>query len=72
MLASAFFAVTSYRAVTTAAQLGVVDPTGVRRPPHTASGGGGGSGRRQRSASGPGFMARMEERWNRRRDENGR
>ena len=70
MLASAFFAVTSYRAVTTAAQLGVVDPTGVRRPPHTASGGG--SSRRQRSASGPGFMARMEERWNRRRDENGR
>ena len=71
MLASALFAVTSYRAVTTAARLGVVDPTGVRRPPHTASSGGG-SGRRQRSASGPGFMARMEERWNRRRDENGR
>ena len=71
MLASAFFAVTSYRAVTTAAQLGVVDPTGVRRPPHAASGGGGGA-RRQRGASGPGFMARMEERWNRRRDENGR
>ena len=37
MLATAFFAVTSYRAVTTAAQLGVVDPAGVRRPPHTAS-----------------------------------
>ena len=72
MLASAFFAVTSYRAVTTAAQLGVVDPTGVRRPPHTAGGGSGGTSRRQRSASGPGFMARMEERWNRRRDENGR
>jgi hypothetical protein len=71
MLASAFFAVTSYRAVTTAAQLGVVDPTGVRRPPHANSGGGGGV-RRQRSSSGQGFMARMEERWNRRRDENGR
>ena len=71
MLASAFFAVTSYRAVTTAAQLGVVDPTGVRRPPHAAAGGGTAS-RRQRSSSGQGFMARMEERWNRRRDENGR
>ena len=72
MLASAFFAVTSYRAVTTAAQLGVVDPTGVRRPPQRTASSGGGSSRRQRSASGPGFMARMEERWNRRRDENGR
>ncbi len=71
MLASAFFAVTSYRAVTAAAQLGVVDPTGVRRPPHAANGGGSGA-RRQRSSSGQGFMARMEERWNRRRDENGR
>jgi hypothetical protein len=68
MLASAFFAVTSYRAVTTAAQLGVVDPSGVRRPPQSA---GAGSSRRQRQSSG-GFMARMEERWNRRRDENGR
>ena len=68
MLASAFFAVTSYRAVTAAAQLGVVDPSGVRRPAATSGG-----GRRQRgAASGPGFMARMEERWNRRRDENGR
>ena len=69
MLASAFFAVTSYRAVTTAAQLGVVDPSGVRRPPPSA---GAGSGRRQRQQSSGGFMARMEERWNRRRDENGR
>ena len=68
MLASAFFAVTSYRAVTAAAQLGVVDPSGVRRPATTSGG-----GRRQRGAGGgPGFMARMEERWNRRRDENGR
>jgi DUF3040 family protein len=66
MLASAFFAVTSYRAVNTAAQLGVVDPSGVRRP--AASG----ASRKPRGASGPGFMARMEERWNRRRDENGR
>jgi hypothetical protein len=67
MLASAFFAVTSYRAVTTAAQLGVVDPSGVRRPAASSAG-----SRKSRGASGPGFMARMEERWNRRRDENGR
>jgi hypothetical protein len=69
MLASAFFAVTSYRAVTAAAQLGVVDPSGVRRP---AAASGGGSRRQRGAAGGPGFMARMEERWNRRRDENGR
>jgi hypothetical protein len=68
MLASAFFAVTSYRAVTTAAQLGVVDPSGVRRPPQNAGAGG---GRRTRQQSSGGFMARMEERWNRRRDDNG-
>ena len=68
MLASAFFAVTSYRAVTTAAQLGVVDPSGVRRPPQNAGAGG---SRRERQQSPGGFMARMEERWNRRRDDNG-
>ncbi len=68
MLASVFFAVTSYRAVTAAAQLGVVDPSGVRRPPNAPSRS---TGRRQKSSAGPGFMARMEERWNRRRDENG-
>jgi predicted lipid-binding transport protein (Tim44 family) len=68
MLASVFFAVTSYRAVTAAAQLGVVDPSGVRRPPNAPSGS---AGRRPKSSAGPGFMARMEERWNRRRDENG-
>jgi hypothetical protein len=68
MLGSAFFAVTSYRAVSSAAQLGVVDPTGVRRQPRAA-----GAGRRPRGHSGQsGFMARMEDRWNRRRDENGR
>lgn len=67
MLSCAFFAVTSYRAVTAAAQLGVVDPSGVRRAPATGSGGG-----RRPKTHGPGFMARMEERWNRRRDENGR
>ena len=64
MLASAFFAVTSYRAVTAAAQLGVVDPSGVRRAPHPVA------GRKARSHGG--FMARVEERWNRRRDDNGR
>ena len=65
MLASAFFAVTSYRAVTAAAQLGVVDPSGVRRAPHPVA-----SGRKARGHGG--FMARVEERWNRRRDDNGR
>ena len=69
MLGCAFLAVTSYRAVTAAAQLGVVDPSGVRRPPNAPSGS---AGRRPKSSAGPGFMARMEQRWNRRRDENGR
>ncbi len=70
MLAAAFIAVTGYRAVTTAAQLGVVDPSGVRRPPQGATAG---SGRRQRQQGGSGgFMARMEQRWNRRRDDTGR
>ncbi len=69
MLGCAFLAVSSYRAVTTAAQLGVVDPSGVRRPPQGAAA----AGRRQRQQGGSGgFMARMEERWNRRRDETGR
>lgn len=62
MLASVFFAVTSYRAVTAAAQLGVVDGGAVRRP----------RGAQGRAPSGPGFMQRLEDRWNRRRDENGR
>ena len=66
MLASAVFAVTSYRAMTAAAQLGVVDPSGNRRQPQTAG------GRRARSHGGGSFMSRMEERWNRRKDENGR
>ena len=67
MLASAFFAVTSYRAVTTAAQLGVVEGGTVRQPRGATP------GRRPKAArGGHGFMQRMEERWNRRRDENGR
>ena len=75
MLASAFFAVTSYRTVTAAAQLGVVDPTGVRRPPRAPQAKRPrGRQARQHGQHGQhgGFMARMEERWNRRRDENGR
>ena len=68
MLASTFFAVTGYRAVTGSAPLGVVDSSGVRRSaPRTGTG--------RRSAGRPtraGFMERIEERWSRRRDENGR
>ena len=61
MLASAFFAVTSYRAVTTATQLGVVEGAGGPQAAHRPAG---------RSGHGqPGFMERFEERWNRRRDE---
>lgn len=63
MLLSVFLAVTSYRAVSAAAQLGVVDGSAVRRPQ-------GASRRAQRG--GGGMMNRLEERWNRRRDENGR
>jgi len=66
MLLSVFLAVTSYRAVGTAAQLGVVDGGAVRTP-HTGSRKQRGSGR-----SGGRLMSRLEERWNRRRDENGR
>ena len=65
MLGSAFLAVTSYRAVTAASQLGVVDGGAVRKP-RTVT-------RRSKSASSSGgFMQRMEERWNRRRDDDGR
>lgn len=64
MLGSAFIALNGYRRVTSGARLGVVDDTGVRdvrnpRAPRTP--------RNQRR-----FMERLEERWNRRRDENGR
>lgn len=60
MLAGAFFAVTSYRAASTASPLGVVEGTAVRRPKAAAR------------APKAGLMERLEERWNRRRDENGR
>lgn len=63
MLVSVFFAVTSYRAVTTAAQLGVVEGGQVRKPHSTP---------RKQRVGGQGLMSRLEERWNRRRDENGR
>jgi Protein of unknown function (DUF3040) len=66
MLASAFFAVTSYRGLTNASRLGVVDGGGaVRRPQQAAA----------RGTRGPrdrrGLMERFEARWNRRKDENG-
>ncbi len=65
MLVSVFFAVTSYRTVTTAAQLGVVEGGAVRKPRSAP--------RKARAGSnGQGLMQRLEERWNRRRDENGR
>ncbi|MCY7373620.1 MAG: DUF3040 domain-containing protein [Spirochaetaceae bacterium] len=66
MLLSVFLAVTSYRAVGTAAQLGVVDGGGVRKPRAAP--------RKQRGSgrAGGGLMGRLEERWSRRRDENGR
>jgi hypothetical protein len=63
MLTSAFFAVSSYRGLSNAGRLGVVDGAGaVRRPQPAAR-----KPRDQRK-----FMERLEERWNHRRDENGR
>ena len=67
MLASAFFAVTGYRAMTTATQLGVVEGSAVRAPQAVAR-----ARKARRRSQGEGFMARIEERWNRRREENGR
>jgi len=62
MLGCAFLAVTSYRAVTAASQLGVVEGGAVRKPRTTT--------RRSKSGtSSGGFMQRMEDRWNRRRDD---
>ncbi len=63
MLASAFFAVTSYRGLTNASRLGVVDGGGAVRRPQQAP------ARRPRDRRG--FVDRMEARWNRRKDENG-
>ncbi len=56
MLAAAFLAVSSWRGI----------PAGTPRNPGR---GGGRPGRGPRSRSGGGFMDRLEERWNRRREE---
>jgi hypothetical protein len=64
MLGSAFFAVTSYRGLSNANRLGVVDGGGAVRRPQQA---GGASRPRDRR----GFIERFEARWNRRKDENG-
>ena len=64
MLAAALFAITGYRGLTNAGRLGVVDGAGsVRRPQQAAA------GRRPREHRS--FMDRFEQRWNRRKDENG-
>ncbi len=62
MLGSAFIALTGYRRITSGVRLAVVDGSAIRGPraPTRAP-------RSQRR-----FMERIEERWNRRRDENGR
>ena len=65
MLGSAFFALTSYRRVAGGAQLGVVDGAGTARAPRKSAGPKAAKDRRR-------LMERLEERWNRRRDENGR
>jgi DUF3040 family protein len=67
MLAAALFAVTSYRQLTSAGKLGVVDNTtgAVRRPQQAQP-----APRKARDHRG--LMEKFEERWNKRRDENGR
>ena len=57
MVASAFFALTSWRALPSQGESTV---TPLSR------------GGRRSNRSRPGYMARLEERWNRRRDQNGR
>ena len=66
MLGSAFYALTSYRRVAGGAQLGVVDGAGAPRAPQKAAKPG------KPAKDGRKLMERLEERWNRRRDENGR
>jgi hypothetical protein len=68
MLGSAFFALTSYRRVTSTTALGVVDGTGETRAPRAP----GKPARPVKAKDRRRFMERLEERWNRRRDENGR
>jgi len=65
MLGSAFFALTSYRRITNGTRLGVVDGAGAPRQPRSSAAPRKSKDRRR-------FMERLEERWNRRRDENGR
>ena len=68
MLAAALFAVTSYRQLAAAGRLGVVDTSGaVRRPQQQQQQAPSRRGRDHR-----GLMEKFEERWNKRRDENGR
>ena len=62
MLGSALFAVTSYRNFTQSGRLGVVEGGGAVRRPQPA----------RRARDHRGFMDRMEDRWNKRRDDNGR
>jgi DUF3040 family protein len=65
MLAAALFAVSSYRQLTAAGRLGVVDNTGgVRRPQQPSPA--------RKARDHRGLMDKLEERWNKRRDENGR
>ena len=64
MLGSAFFAVTSYRSLSNASRLGVVDGGGAVRRPQQAPA--------RRARDHRGLMEKFEARWNRRRDENGR
>ena len=69
MLGSAFYALTSYRRVAGGAQLGVVDSAGAPRAPQKSAK----PGKPGKPAKdGRKLMERLEERWNRRRDENGR
>ncbi len=62
MLGSAYVALSGYRRVTSGARLGVVDGGAIRGPKTAPR-----QPKNQRR-----FMERLEERWNRRRDENGR
>jgi hypothetical protein len=62
MLVSVLFALGSYRRVTASGRLGVVEGSAVRARPAT----------RRPPREHRRFMQRIEERWNRRRDENGR
>lgn len=78
MLVCALFALTSYRRVTSNSRLGVVEGGAVRtvrrpgRRPGRTPGRGPAPGQANKARERRSFMERVEERWNRRRDENGR